>query len=171
MARRKAADYTYKPYDSKFHPQNLIEQMSQQKLNVEIAAEWNISIGTFNRWRHEHTELEEAYQLGLAKFEAKFIQNVFNPMIRGELEGRHAFNSAIAIANNKLGWTRGTQGEQKVNNTQININNMSVDLNNKSKEDLIALIQKDMDYLIDNNVINVEVKQIDDTNQSNGEDT
>jgi hypothetical protein len=153
MPRRSKRDPLYRPYDPTFHPQDLVEKMSKGLLNVEIASEWNVCEDTFKVWRKEHEELEQAYKLGLVKYEAWFIQNVFKPMIEGKLEGKHAFNSAIAIANNKLGWSRGN-GQEKAG-TQININQMNV-LSNKSTKELEESIKADLAYLTSTKVIDID---------------
>lgn len=145
MPRRSKNDPTYRPYDPNFHPADLVDKMSKGMLNVEVASAWNICVDTLTVWRKEHPELQEAYSLGLTHYEAWFIQNRFTPMIEGKLEGKHSFNSAIAIANNKLGWSRGASVD-KTQNTQININNMQIN-NNMSIQELTDSLTKDLEYL------------------------
>lgn len=161
MANRRKYDPTYKPYDKEWHPLDLIERMATGETNIEVLAAWNISEPTFYRWRHEHLELEDAYQLGLVQFESWFIKNRFNPMIEGKLEGRHAFMSSMAIANNKLKWKKeGDIRDSRTANITIGqINNF----NQKDPKELEALILKNMDYLEYNNVLDVpseEIKQL-----------
>jgi len=149
MPRRKRADYTYKPYDAKFHPFNLITMMSQRLTNAQVAAAWNISLTTLDRWREEHSELEEAYQQGLTNYEAAMQKEIWDPMLKGTLEGKHSFNAAKLIAKNKLGWSLGESG---TSNTQVNIGNVNVNAA-KSIEQLKEELQKNVSFLIDKNVI------------------
>lgn len=162
MPRRRKN--TYRPYDPDFHPQDLIEKMSAGMLNVEVASSWDICVDTFNVWRKEHEELAQAYNLGLTHYEAWFIKNRFTPMIEGKLEGRHAFNSAIAIANNKLGWTRNNPSQQVTNNTQINVKQMQIN-NNMSVQELQESLQKDLEYLQMTGIVpkTIEAQIIDDS--------
>lgn len=156
MPRRSENDPFYKPYDPDFHPADLIEIMKQGKFNVHVWTKWDIDQSTFYRWRKEHPELEEAYQKGLAYCEVHWIDNVFQPMIRGELEGRHSFNAAMAMANAKFGY-RKNEGESVGSTTNININNMNV-LGNKSSEELLEHLQENMKFLKENNIIDSEYK-------------
>lgn len=174
MPRRRKNDPTYRPYDPEFHPKDLIERMSNGELNVQVAAAWNVSKDTLDRWRHEHDELEEAYRKGLTNYEAWFIVNRFNPMIEGKLEGRHAFNSCIAIANNKLGWSRGQGQSQITQNTQINITSNQLN-RSMSVEDLTNSLNKDLEYLqltgvipqIENQTLDAEYSEDDDASEPN----
>lgn len=179
MSRRREVDPTYKPYDPEFHPQDLIKQMSDLKLNVEVAKAWNISMSTFVRWRKEHEELEEAYQKGLTFYEAEFIDKVFKPMIQGNLEGKHAYNAAKAIMTNKLNWNFGNPVETH-RNTQINIDKLQIN-NSKSAQELIDIIEQDITYLTDNGVLSkdlsahepvtVEVKELAHDSKPDRQDT
>lgn len=152
--RRKEDGTIYRPYDANFHPQELIKRMKNGEDNISIASAWNIHEDTFYDWRRKHSELNDAYKLGLGHYERWFIENQLKPMMDGTKQGRHAFNAAMALAGRKLKWYKDGTSPSSTNTTQININNVNV---NKSisalKEDLI----KDLEYLTDVNIIDAEI--------------
>ncbi len=165
MPRRRKSDPFYKDYDPKFHPKDLIELMSTGKLNIHAWTKWDISEATFYRWRQEHPELEEAYQRALPKCEVWWFDNVFQKMIEGEIQGKHSFNAAMAIANAKFGYRQAADGGSRT--TNISINNMNV-LDKKTSAELLEKIQSDINFLEQNNIIEAEYKTLPDgTSESN----
>jgi hypothetical protein len=156
---RRTKDPLYRPYDPDFHPEDLKTRMGQGELNVQIYPTWGITEKTFYCWVKEHEELNEAYELGKGLYEKWFVENRFNPMIEGRLQGKHSFNASIAIANNKLGWVKGTEGERKVHNTQINVNSLTVN-NNSTPQELIESIKKNVEYLSDTKIIEAEIVEL-----------
>lgn len=151
MVNRLKYDPTYKPYDTEFHPQDLIERMSSGETNVQVLSAWNISEPTFYRWLKDHLELADAYDRGKTKFEAWYIENIFNPMISGKLQGRHSYSAAMTIAKNKLGWSKDTDRHA---NTTVNVQQLNV-LNQKDPKELTEMILNNFDYLQNMNVIDV----------------
>ena len=118
-------------YDPKFHPKNLIELMSQGLFNVQIYAAWDVGKDTFYRWIRENPELDEAYQRGLPKCEAYWIEHRFKPMIEGKLEGKHSFNATMAMANAKFGYRNNQDNNAHNSTTNISIGQVNV-LNQKA---------------------------------------
>lgn len=170
MPRRRKSDPFYKEYDPNFHPQDIIELMSTGKFNVHVYTKWDISESTFYRWLREYPELDEAYQRGLPKCEAWWIDNVFNKMVEGKLEGRHSFNAAMAMANAKFKYriAGAEAGQQTTNN--IHIQNMNV-LDNKTSEELLDKIKADLEFLNNKNVIDTDYKVLThDSSELNKQD-
>ncbi len=163
MPRRRKSDPFYKAYDPKFHPQDLIAIMKEGKFNVHVWTKWDIDQSTFYRWRKEHPELDEAYQKGLAFCEVHWIDNVFQPMIQGKLEGRHSFNAAMAMANAKFGYRKG-DGESVGGTTNINISQMNV-IDNKTSDELIKQIESNIEFLNRKNIIETTYKVIEHDNK------
>jgi len=156
--RRRKGDFSYRPYDPTFHPQNLIELMSIGLTNTQIYDDWNISEHSFYRWRKEHQELEEAYQVGIPKFESYMIENKLMPMIEGKVEGKHSFSGFKYLMDNKAGWTKGVpQG----NTTNISINNVAISQESTATQ-LIDKIKENFKFLTDKNVLDAEYKVIED---------
>lgn len=156
--RRRNNDPTYRPYDSSFHPQDLINLMRSGFFNCEIEDEWAISAATLKRWITENPELKEAYEKGKSGRKAYWVAEKIKPMIDGKLEGRHSF-SAIKLLMEGEG--EYSPREQPGNSTQININNMNL-LDQKTHSELQKLLCQDLKFLDDNNVIKAEYEVIEE---------
>lgn len=161
-ARRKN-DFSYRPYDPAYHPSNLIELMSIGFFNPQIWDEWNISEATFYRWRKEHEELEEAYQIGLPKHEAYMINKHLIPMAEGKNEGKHSFNAIRYLMDAKYNYSKPAVVG---NTTNISIGNIAISKDSTSAQ-LIDKIKENLQFLTNKNVLNAEYKVLED--QSNDE--
>lgn len=140
-------------YNPDFHITDLVDKMKQGLLDCEIFAEWDISKNTFYRWLRENEDLKDAYERGFEKGEAHLVGK-FRRMMDGELEGKHSFNAAIALANNKYKWSKGSTSDIQ---TQININNMNVIDHNQSNAELLEFIHI---KLKETKIVSEPIKQI-----------
>lgn len=131
-------------------PDQLIELMSQGKLDVQIYSEWGISKGLFYKWLNEHEELKEAHDIGLAKCEAWYASCAQKALEDRDDKG---FKYFIAIMNNKFNWEKGSpKAEGTTNNIQIG--NVNV-LQQKSRADLLDYVKTAIERHQD--VLNVKV--------------
>jgi len=124
-------------------PAQVIEMMSKGLLDCHICAQWGISRETFYEWVRTKPEFKAAYEEGIAKAEAKFLQFAMERMEAGDDKG---YKYWISIMNNKFGssgWARDNKGGD-TKNTQININNMNV-IQSKSDQELIEFIQNKLE--------------------------
>lgn len=167
--KRRANDPTYKPYDSNYHPQNLIELMSNGLYDCQIEDCWYISHSTFHRWRQENPELQDAYDIGQSKRKAYKIQTYLIPMMEGKLEGKHSFNAVKYVMDAELDYTKPAYGNNGT--TNININNMAI-INQKTIPELIEKLTNDMKFLEQNNIIPTEFKVLEhDSSESDEQNT
>ena len=131
-------------------PEQLIELMSQGKLDVQIYAAWGISKDTFYSWLNENKELKEAHEIGLAKCEAFYAAAAQQALADRDDKG---FKYFIAIMNNKFGWEKGApKAEGTTNNIQIGNVNL---LQQKSRTDLLDYVKTAIERNQD--VLNVKV--------------
>lgn len=162
--RKRKGDFTYKPYDPEFHPQNLLELMSIGLLNEEIYDEWNISQKTFNNWVHKYPELEEAYEAGKPKFTTFWKKEYLEPLMKGKLEGKHSFNAVKYVLDNKSGFAKPPVAQ---NETNINI---AISSDNTTAQ-LLEKLQENFKFLSSKNIIDTEYKLLPNDSKSDEQDT
>lgn len=120
---------------------NLIEEMSQGKLNIEVIAKWGISKKTFYRWVEKYPDLHDAYEIGLVHCEAWWVKFGRECAIRGDDKG---FKYFISIMNNKFAW--GKDDAKGTTNQTINISNMNV-LATKTETELLEILNNKLNNL------------------------
>lgn len=125
----------------------LINSMENGDLNCEIFAEWGISHSTFYQWKQDHSEFNEAYEIGLPKREAWWTR-WGKKAFQGKMKG-FDFKPWIAFMNKNFEYNT---DNNKTNNTQININNIQVI---QTKEDYQNLLEKVREQAQELNVIDV----------------
>lgn len=141
MPRKKKKPVGHPPiYDSNHHPQDLIDKMGQLWLDVQVYASWGISRKTFYQWLQTHEDFSDAYDIGMAQFEAGVSQKI-KDIGDGHLDARHSLNAWLAIANRKCKWN-----QAPANEVNIHINNMNI-LANKSTAELLKIVQSDIKEL------------------------
>lgn len=118
-------------YDKEYHPKDVVARMSKGHLDCQIYAAWGISKKTFYKWQHEHPEFKEAYEIGLPKCEAKWLEKGIDYM---ENDKDKPFRYWIAVQNNKFGWSQDRK-EMTNQTTNIHVNQLNV-LQNKSQAEL-----------------------------------
>lgn len=119
------------------YPDELVELMANGALDCEVFAKWNICKDTFYRWINENADFKAAYEEGLPKCEAWWIDWGRRGM-KGEIKG-FTFNAWIAFMNNKFKWAKISQESQNVINN-VTISNLNV-LQQKSNLDLVEYIK------------------------------
>lgn len=147
-------------YDHTYHPETLLELMSQGMTNIEVCSELEISEKTLIRWRKAYTEFNEAYEKGLAKCETNLIIRPLKKMVQ---EGNEKGYRALAhLARNKFDHDK--QTPQSV--TQVNIGQISV--NSREEYDKLALETKDL--LLDLNIVDAEYIHLEPNKLENKND-
>lgn len=163
--KRRKNDPTYKPYDPLFHPKNLIELMGDGLFNCQIEDMWYISHATFCRWRQEHPELQDAYEIGESKRKAYKIAKYLTPMIEGKLEGKHSFNALKYVMDAELEYTKPAIAQ----GNSISIG--AITINNSTPQQLLEKLQENLVFLADKNIIDAEYKAIEHDPESNEQDS
>lgn len=135
------------------HPEKLLALMKEGYLDCEVFAAFEICKDVFYEWLRKYEDFKKAHEIGLGHCQAFYARHAREAMLRGDDRGAKYF---IMIMNNKFGWGK-EDNRQVTNNTQINIKgNMQV-LQAKSSEELLDLLRADVDYLTNNQVIDVEL--------------
>ncbi len=153
-------------YNPAYHPEELLKRMEAGKLNIEIIAEFDISEKTFYKWIKDHEEFKEAYERGLPKAHAAWIQKGQHYM---EAEKDKPFRYWIGIMNNKFGWAQDAKAgaQQTGGTTNIYIDKMNV-LQSKNKDELLDIIAQKLNA---NKAIPAEFKMLvqdKDQEENNG---
>jgi hypothetical protein len=136
-------------YDPEYHPQKVLEYMSQGMLDCEIYAEFDISKNTFIRWKKEYPEFNEAYEKGLPKCESVSVIKPLKQMVADQTD--KGYKALSHIARNKFG--HDAPNHVATTNTQINIGQVTI--NNKEDYDRLALEVKDQ--LLNLNIVDAEL--------------
>lgn len=143
------------------HPEKLLIMMKEGYLDCEVYAAFEICKDTFYRWLNEHPELREAHEIGLGHCQAFYARHARNAMLRGDDKGAKYF---IMIMNNKFGW--GKEDSRNVtNHTQINIQGNMQILQSKSSTELLELLKTDIEYIQQNQILDVELIEHQDANR------
>lgn len=132
------------------HPELLLQLMSEGKLDCEIYAQMGIKKDTFYRWRNEYPEFKEAFELGLPRCEAWYVEKCRDCWMRGDDKG---FKYFIGIMNNKFGWGKDEAAKGNTINNNLTINGQMNVIQQKTSDELIEMLQNDLEYLQLNNVL------------------
>lgn len=134
----------HEPDYTKSHAERLLPLMEQGLFNTEIAAQFNISTSTFNRWRNDFEEFAIAYGIGRPK---RFSWWLTVGRKRLEEKGDHGYKYWVTIMNNMFSEEGWTSEYAKNHGTQINIGNMNVV--QKSETELVESIKANLVRLDD----------------------
>lgn len=152
MARPKTfveSPQIFEPDYNEGHPQRMLELFTKGSLNTQVIATLGLKKDTFYRWIREHENFKTAYEIGRARAEAFWAQQLQEMTIERNDRGAKA---CIMILNNNFGWGRDENSRSVTQNT-INIQgNMNV-LQQKTNQELIDVIQGDLLYLENNNIL------------------
>ncbi len=96
------------------HPERLYHLMSEGKLAIEIMADFKISQDTFYRWKKEHKNFEEAFNLGYPACYTWWLNQGRKNMCTSDKGSK----TWCMIMNNCFGWK--DKEPSTTNNFQIN---------------------------------------------------
>lgn len=100
-------------YDHKVHPMKMIKLSSEGLSEVEIAAEFKISVRRLQKWSETYEMFAEAYDIGMALYESWWLKKG-----KEGLDNPRDFNTPLYkfLTGNKLGYS------DKVESKNFNVN-------------------------------------------------
>jgi hypothetical protein len=101
MVGKEIPDVLRGKYKPEAHPFQYIQLSREGKSEVEIAAQFSVSVGTLRGWGEKFLEFHQAMEIGKAMYEAWWVQEGVN-----NLENRR-YNTTLFkfLTGNKLGWS------------------------------------------------------------------
>jgi hypothetical protein len=128
--------------EEKYSPKyctEITKQMAAGLTDTEVISKWEISRGTFYRWKKEHPEFKEAADIGKNMYDANMIGLGRAGMLKQiDMDYRYwkdLCKNVHGLEDPKIAAT---------NNMQINIDTMNV-LNEQTNEELLMFIKDQME--------------------------
>jgi hypothetical protein len=114
-------------YDPDYHPEKYLELSSNGYSDVEIAAEFDVSVPSITEWSEKYLKFNACYEAGKAKYEAWWLREG-----KSGLRDRR-FNTVLYkfLTGNKLGYTDRIESK----NLNMNVNGVLVVPGSKSIEE------------------------------------
>lgn len=141
-------------YDANYHPAKLVSLMETGALRSQVCSAFDVCRDTLYDWKSKYPEFKEALGRGVEKAESFWAEKLQTMVLEKNDAGCKA---CIMILNNNFGWGKNENTSNVTNNTQINIKgNMQV-LQAKSTDELLDILRGDVEYLTNNQVIDVKL--------------
>ncbi len=151
------------PYDTDFHPKDVIRRMALGETDVVICAAWGISKRRFSDWQVKHPEFKEAVETGYPAWEKAWLE-------KGEAEALKGNTAYFRYWATVMGVKAATEYRQaqKGDSVNVNINQMNV-LQSKSETELLEVLQQKLEKakIID---ATYQIEQQDESTESKKSD-